>query len=310
MSFNQKVEDHHRLTYQGNVRMVAQQMRNPLRTAVTVVTATGEAQSVADLLGRKEYQRGEDRSRRNPENRANRSRRWLVRPTVIEDGEYIDKADKFDMAMDPTGHIVRNSVVTVERGVFDTILGISPQGDGTFAVDGSGILGIATEGKRGGAQVTLPAANFEPAAAAGLTLDKLRNTKKALNKAEFGMEDDDTLYCAITPEQVDDLLGIAAATGLNLNAFSVEQLRTGKPTTLVGFTWIITNRLPIDETGARMCPVWAKSNVVLGLWQDVEGDMWNDSSAKNLPYVYTSAYPDCVRIEDDGVRVISCVEGS
>ncbi|GGH36331.1 hypothetical protein SAMN05444007_108250 [Cribrihabitans marinus] len=308
MSFEQLVEAHHKLTYSDNVQMVAQQKQNRLRPAVTIVPATGEARSVADLLGAKEYIRGEDRSRRNPENPTPRSRRWLVRPGVIEDGEYCDTVDKFDMAMDPTSSLVRNSVVTVERGVFDTILGIEKNADGTFSVSGSGILGKATSGKRKETVSSLPAGNYIAAGAAGLTLDKLREVKKALNKAEFGMEDDDELYAAITPEQVDDLIGIAAATNQSLNAFAVEQLRSGKPTMLMGIGWIATNRLPLDGSGNRLCPVWSKKNIVVGMWQDVQGRMWNDTGAKNLPYIYTSAYVDAVRVEDGGVRVIRCAE--
>jgi len=308
MSYEQLVEAHHKLTYSGNVQMVAQQMQNRLRQAVTVVSAKGEAQSVADLLGKKEYLRGEDRGRRNPENRAENSRRWLVRPAVIEDGDYIDKVDKFDMAMDPTSMLVRNSVAAVERGVFDTILGIRPKSGGGYEVMDSGIFGTATGGKRKDKTTSLPAAQFEAAAASGLTLDKLRAVKKKLRKDEFGMEDDDPFYAAITPDQEDDLLGIAAATGVNLNAFSLEQLRTGKPTQLMGFEWIMTNRLPTDTSGNRLIPVWSKKNIVLGFWQDVQGSIWNDTHAKNLPYYYTSAYADCVRIEDKGVRVIRCVE--
>lgn len=314
MSIQARVEAHHRLTYQQNVQMVAQQMQNRLRPAVTIVPAKGEAHSVADLLGAKEYIRGEDRSRRNPENVTARSRRWLVRPPVIEDGEYIDTVDKFDMALDPTSYLMRNSIAAVERGVFDVILGIARAEDGSFAVSGSGILGKATSGKRPTTASDLPSANFIAAdldgdsTAEGLTLDKLRAVKLALNKAEFGMEDDDELYAAITPEQVDDLIGIAAATDQSLNAFAVDQLRSGKPTMLMGINWIATNRLPKDSNGNRLCPVWSKRNVVVGMWQDVRGDMWNDTSAKNLPYIYTSAYVDAVRVEDGGVRVIRCAE--
>lgn len=311
MSFVQLVRSHHRLTYSDNVAMVAQQVQNRLRPAVTIVPASGEARSVADLIGAKEYIRGEDRSRRNPENPAERTRRWLIRPTVIEDGEYIDTVDKFDLALDPTSQIMRNSVVAVERGVFDTILGIARNDDGSFSVAGSGILGTATSGKRPSTASALPSGNFiahDYGTGTGLTLDKLRKVKLDLNKAEFGMEDDDDLYAAITPEQVDDLIGIAAATNQSLNAFAVEQLRSGKPTMLMGINWIATNRLPVDSSGYRLCPVWSKKNVIVGMWQDVKGDMWNDSSAKNLPYIYTSAFVDAVRVEDAGVRVIRCEE--
>ncbi|WP_226946219.1 hypothetical protein [Roseobacter sp. TSBP12] len=44
------------------------------------------------------------------------------------------------------------------------------------------------------------------------------------------------------------------------------------------------------------------------MWQDINGRIWNDGSADNLPYIKVDAYPDCTRLEDVGVRVIECVE--
>mgnify|MGYP001034431131 CR=1 FL=1 len=141
-----------------------------------------------------------------------------------------------------------------------------------------------------------------------MTLPKCFETKERLNGDDFGLEDDDELFCYIGPKQVTDLLNIAAATGVNLNAFDIEQLKTGKPTTLVGFTWIVGNRSVKDDNGDRLCPVWSKNNILGGLWQDVEGRMWTDTSANNTPYAQVEAYLDVVRAEDDGVHVITCVE--
>jgi len=307
MGFMQDVEAHHRLTYQNNAQMVAQQLRNPLRQAVTIMSGlTGEARNVVDLLQKKRAQKGQDYGRNNPDNRSKWDNRWLVRPEVLHDGELIDRTDKWDMAMDPTSHLVRNSIAAVERAVQDTIMGIEEDANGNFAVTGSGILGLAVSGKRPGAGAPLPAGNTIPHANTGLTLDKLRAVRKALKKADFGIEDADPLWACITPDQEDDLIGIAAQSGPALNAFSIEQLRTGKPSPLLGINWILTNRLPTDASGKRMIPVWSKSNVVAGFWQDVEGTIWNDTSKQNLPYLYTSAYVDCVRVQDAGVRVILC----
>lgn len=302
------VQDHHKLTYSQNSMMVAQQLQNPLRGAVTIVPASGEAMSANDLFGKKDYKRGEERSRTNPETTTPRSRRWLVRPLPIEDGEYIDKVDVFDQLMNPSSTLMRGSIAAVERGVFDTILGIEPNGSGGFTIAGNGILGSATTGKRPDTRTALPGGNVIGASATGLTLDKLRKVKKDLKKADFGLEDDDPLWCAITPGQEDDLIGIAATSGPALNTFTIEQLKSGKPTTLLGINWIVTNRLPTNASGHRQCPVWSKKNIVVGVWQDVQSRIWNNPAAKNLPYMFTDAWVDAVRIQDGGVRVIECTE--
>lgn len=310
MPYVQNVEQHHVTTYAGNVRMVAQQMKNPLLDAVTVVPASGEALRAADLIGKKKYLRGEARSRRNPENPATGTARWLVFPEQpIESGQYIDKEDKFKMALDPTSNFMKADVAAVTRGYADTIMGLDEVSAGSYSVVGGGILGIAREGKTAStSQVALPAAQVIANGGTGLTLDKLRTAVKKLKQADFGIDAAlDPLYGAITPEQENDLLGIAAASGTNLNAFTIEQLKSGKPTMLMGVTWILTNRLPKVST-VRSCAIWAKSNIIVGEWEPITGDMWNDTAAKKLPYIYTSCRIDAVRVEDAGVIQIDCVE--
>ena len=302
------VSDHFRLMYASSVTMVAQQTRNALEGAVTPISATGEAQSVTDLMAPLEYQYGEDRSRRNPENLVTGTRRWVTRPPVIESGQYIDKEDKFATATDPTSNFVTVHTRAVLRGKQDRILGIRKNPDGTFSVADGGIFGYSTEGKRGTTQTALPASQYVPVGTTGLTLDKLRLAKLALQKADFGIEDDDQLYGLISPTQGDNLLSIAAQAMNNVVGFNIEQLRSGKPTPLMGINWIMTNRLPVDAAASRLCPIFSKKNIIAGIWQDVKGDAWNDSHAKNLPYVYVSAYIDCVRVQDKGVIVIECKE--
>lgn len=309
MPYTQNVEQHHKTMYRDNVVMVAQQMKNPLMGAVTVVPAKGEAVRAADLIGQKRYLRGEARSRRNPENPATGTARWLVFPEQpIESGQYIDKEDKFKLAMDPTSNFMKADVAAVTRGYADTVMGLDEVMNDTYTVSGGGILGIAREGKTPGAGTPLPATQIIGHGGTGLTLDKLRNARKRLKIANFGIDAMmDPLYGAITPEQEDNLLGIAAASGTNLNTFEIEQLKSGTPTKLLGMTWIVTNRLP--KTGStRTCAIWAKSNIIVGEWEPITGDMWNDTSAKNLPYIYTSCRIDAVRVEDKGVVAIECVE--
>ena len=233
---------------------------------------------------------------------------------MIEDGEYIDKETKFDAAMDPTSPLVVNSVKTVERGVFDRILGVKKTSSGFQAI-GGGIMGRATEGKRpGGTPTALPGANYiaadlgDSGTPYGLGLAKIRAACEGMELEDFGLETDDEIYGLITPKQKTDLINLAVETGKNLNPFDVKNIQDGKPGKLLGVNWLFSNRVPKNSSGHRLIPIWSKQNVIAGVWQDVEGQIWNDTSAKNLPYIYTDAYIDCVRVEDVGVRIIPCAE--
>jgi len=301
----------HKLQYASSVAMVAQQTMNPVMNAVTRAPASGEAQSVSDLIGSIEYKRGEEKSRVNPENPVTASRRWAVLGPSIESGQYITKEDKFRTATDPTSTFVRAHTLAVNRGCADIAFGVSKTIDGTYEVTEGGILGIAREGKTPGVGTALPASQFLANGGTGMTVDKLIAATEMLNLADFGLEDNmDQLFCAITPKQKSDLLRIAALSGTALNAFELKQIQDGKPTTLMGVTWIFTNRLPLKPTTSdiRYCPIWAKSNIIYAEWQGIIGNMWNDTHAKNLPYCHVDTYADVVRAQDKGVIVLECKE--
>ncbi|HMO07027.1 MAG TPA: phage capsid protein [Paracoccaceae bacterium] len=307
-AYAMKVEQHHKLMYAASVQMVAQQKRNALENAVTTMPASGEAMSAADLLDAGEYVYEEDRTRRNVEVPVTGSRRWLVRPPVIKSGDYIDLEDKFATATDPTSSYVRVHTTRVLRGKQDRILGVRKEGAGFTVADG-GILGSAISGKRpGGAPTALPSGQVVPHDSAGLTIGKLREAVRLLRLADFGIEDDDPMYGLISPNQADDLLAIAEESAVSLNAFNIEELRSGKPRSLMGITWIMTNRLPHVAETRRLIPLFSKRNIAVGIWQDVQGDIWNDTHADNKPYARVSAYIDAVRIEDRGVIAIECNE--
>lgn len=316
MSYRQTVEASHRTTFANNVQMVAQEMANKIRNAVTIASGlTGDAHNVRDLLAKHEYSEGEDYGMTNPQNRSNLDAVWLNRPRVIETGEVIFKEDKFDLAMDPTSQFTRSHVSAVERGVFDRFLGVAKKQGGGFEIAGGGLLGQRITGKARSA-ANLPAGQYmavdvdNPGTPSGMNLTKLNLAREMLELADFGIDDDlsSELYCAISPKQKSNLLDIAIQTQTQLNAFQIAQIEAGRPTSLFGMTWIFTNRLPVDANGYRICPIWTKSNVVGGFWQDVEGDMWNRTDAKNLPYVYVSAYPAATRLENEGVVAIRCAE--
>lgn len=310
MPYQALVEQHHALTYGNNVQLVTQQARNHLRAAVTEVPCTGEAHAAADLVGSLEYIESQGRERSNVENPAGNTRRWLVFPNEIKSGQYIDREEMFQQLYNPTQPLVRAHTLAVVRGIQDRILGVRKKTDGSYAVELGGILGRATEGKRPGTASALPTAQVHPHANEGLNLDKLIAAKEALAVDDFGIDDDpmDGLFCAISPRQVTDLLNIATQTQSSLNAFDVDTLKKGQPTQLMGITWIQLNRLPKTQAGVRSCPIWSKRNIALGIWEDINGSMWNDTHTDNLPYVRTRARVDCVRVEDKGVRVLECLE--
>ena len=317
MSYRQTVEASHRTTFANNIQMVAQEMHGKIRSAVTIVSGlSGDAHNVRDLLDQKEYEEVEDYNMQNPQNRSNLDAVWMNRPKLIRSGEAIFKEDKFDLAMDPTSQFNASHVRACEKGVFDRFMGIRKKSGGTgYEIHGGGILGKRITGKAR-TPTSLPSGQVQAVDAgssgtpAGLNLKKMNMAREQLELDDFGIDEDlsSELFCAITPKQKTNLLDIAIQTQTSLNAFQIQQIEAGKPTTLFGMTWIFTNRLPVNASGHRLCPIWTKSNIAGGFWQDIEGDIFNNGAAMNRPQVLVTCYPEATRIENEGVVVFTCLE--
>lgn len=303
MPYDAQVEDHHKLTFRDNFLMVTQRMGSKLRPFVSEMPCTGEGAVAADLIGEVTYSRSSSRPRTNIENVPSRSRRWLVYRDPIKTGQYLDSVDKFRMIDDPTSRLYETHVNAIKRGVDDTILGLDE--DGT--VDSGGILGAVAEGKRPGDGTASLASEFITVhGSAGLTVAKLRAARKKLGLDENDLD----IYrpcMAITTNQHDDLLGIVEGASSNLNMLEQPQIVDGKVTRLIGFDFVEMNGLPKSGT-TRSCPVWLKKDVMLGVWQDVTADMWNDTHADNTPYMRAQCVMDATRIQDKGIHIIECTE--
>lgn len=312
-----QVEAHHKLTYAANVQLATQQTRNQIAEAATIKPASGEAMSVADFVGKVDYVRGEARSRRNTENPVGTSRRWVVYDAAneIKSGQYIDKEDKFKTATDPTSMFITAHTAAVVRGYQDQLLGIEKQ-NGVFRIERGGLYGIAREGKTpGNVGTPLPSEQYLSATSDALTVARIIEAVEKLNLADYGIDMAmDPLYGLISPKQKSDLLRIAnASANGGKTPFDVAQLERGEPTMLMGVNWIMTNRIPVGrpgETGAnkRLVAIWSKANLLGGEWEAINGKMWNDTSADDLPYARVRCNLDAVRAEDPAVVIIPCTE--
>lgn len=303
MPLDTRVEQHHRLLFTENFMLATQQRGSKLRPFVTEQPCSGEGAVAADIIGEISYRRGTGRQRNNIENVPENNRRWLVYRDPIETGQYLDTVDKFRQINRPDSRLMEAHVAAIRRGVDDTILGLDEDGK----VGEGGILGKITEGKRpGGAGIGLPAEYRTLHNSTGLTIGKLRAARKKLGLSENDLEFV-TPVMAITTNQHDDLLGIVESASANLNMLEQPHIVEGKVRRLLGFNFVEINRLP-KTNSTRHCPVWLRDKIVLGVWQDITPAMWNDTHAKNTPYIHVEAYMDCTRTEDSGVHVIECNE--
>ncbi len=304
MSFDQLVADHNKLMFGDNFMIATQQMGSKLRAYVTEKDCAGEGAVAADIVGEVKAKRRTERARTNIDNPPNRTRRWLVYRDLIETGQYLDKEDLWRQIDDPQSELLQAHAAAAGRAVDDTILGLDEDGN----IDIGGVLGSVVEGKRpGGAGVGLPAKHKTVHGGTGLTIAKLRAARKRLGLDENQMGSIRPVM-PITSNQNDDLLGIVEGASSNLNMLEQPHIVDGFVTRLMGFEFINDmNRLPLVGN-VRSCPVWLKHQVVLGVWQDLKTDLYNDTHAGNTPYAKVDFSMDCTRKEDLGVHIIECTE--
>lgn len=103
---------------------------------------------------------------------------------------------------------------------------------------------------------------------AGMMIDKMLEAKRMLeSNYAYHEGSGDTLCMAITPAQKAQIIAWEQSQNKN---YGFSMLVDGKMNNMLGIQFLVTNMLPKDEQGNRVCPVWVKSKAVLGSWEDPE----------------------------------------
>ena len=296
------IEQSFRLTYQQTVGVVAQQLTSKFRQFVTEKTGSGYATAASDLVGKVKAVTRTTKDRRNLENSASIARRWLMMRDEFESGDYIDDEDVLRQVISPQSEIMRGHLGAVQRRVDEIIIGLDDDG----VVGNGGLIGTVVEGKTPSTTVAFPSSQVIAAGGTGLTMAKLKAVREQFAKADYDL-DTESPVMAIDPTEMTDLLGIVEAAGSSINLAEQAQMTDGKVKRFMNMNFLETNRLPLNGT-TRDCIAWMPSNIVLGVWKDVTGDIWKDTHANNTPYAQVEARMDCTRKEDSGVIKVECAE--
>ncbi|MHC4752093.1 MAG: phage capsid protein [Planctomycetota bacterium] len=207
----------------------------------------------------------------------------------------IDSADDYKMLIDPKSVYAINAAYSAGRQMDTEIL--------TAAVGNS----FAVSETDAQSNVALPSgqkiAYDFGGAAIGLTLAKVRRGKRILDDNEV---DDDGRIIVITPQNLEEMLGITEVTSADYN--SVKALVDGNLNTFLGFKWVRTTLLPYtDETNDRRAAVaYQRTGIGLGMGM-MERVKISERADKNYStQVYLEMGLGAVRIEEEKVVEISC----
>ena len=144
--------------------------------------------------------------------------------------------------------------------------------------------------------------------AKGLTLAKLKGLRATMQRLE-AIDQDTVLNAFVTHKQLEDLLGIDEV--INSDYAVRKSLAEGNVTTFMGYRFILTERLPLStgsEGDERRVIVSLPKALKMSVGTALKGDIWRDTSKKNIPYLYFKLCADASRMWGEVAGEIRCTE--
>lgn len=278
-----------------NIQLLLQQKGSKLRDSVTTGNYVGKQASPVEQIGSIEMQPATSRFGAMGRVDAAYDRRWVL-PSDFELPQLIDTNDKLRMLVDPTSAYVQNAVYAAGRKMDSLIL--------------AAINGTSMTGETAATSTTLPSAQkvavgFGAAGSVGLTVAKLREAKKILMSSNLDLDDPmNRLTCVVKAKQHDNLLAEAQVISTDFNDKPV--LVEGKIMRFLGIDFIHSELVETVST-SDFVPVYAKSGVHLGIWNDVKTDIAQRKDLSGMPWqVYVAMTAGATRIEETRVVQIAC----
>ena len=275
--------------------MILQQKGSKFSDKVTTGMYSGTGARAVDYLGLVEMQPVSGRFQPMGRVDADYTSRWIT-PVDFDLPQLIDSFDKLRALTDPSSMYVQNAVNAANRKKDDIIM--------------SAIYAPAKSGIEGAETTAFPAAQVvavnHAGANSGLTVEKLKRAKRLLAAAEVDL-DTEEIFCAISAAQEENLLGEAQVINLDYNDRPV--LMEGRIMRFLGINFIHSERIPVDASGYRRVPMWAKSGLHLGMWDDVRTSISVRHDIQSEPWqAYVRMTLGATRLMEKKVVEIKCLE--
>lgn len=295
MSIN--IPNHFVQQYATNIQLLLQQKGSKLRDLVMTGSHVGKQASPVDQVGAVNMSLVSSRYSPIGRTDAPLDRRWCV-PSDYDLNQLIDEFDKLKLLLDPKSSYVQNAVFAAGRQMDDLII--------------AAFFGTAKTGEVGATSTTFPAANqvavnFGASGNTGLTVAKLRRAKQLLMSYEVDVEAD-SLTAIVTARQHDDLLAEAQVISSDFNS-GMPVMKEGKISRFLGINIVHCERLATDGSSFRRIPVFAKSGMYLGLWNDVKTSISQRHDLTSEPWqAYVQMSAGATRLEENKTIEIKCSE--
>jgi hypothetical protein len=281
--------------YKSNVELLLQQTDSRLAGAVTVGSYVGKAASTVEQFGSATAVQRTSRHADTPLLDLSQDKRWVF-PTDYEWASLIDKQDQLRAIVELTSPYAMAGAAAMNRVKDDIILaaifGTNYTGENgttaeTFGTVGSGTydVGVNTGGT-----------------ASALNVAKLQSGIQKLMLANKG-ELNESVYGAISSYEHDALLKEMQVVNKDYGNSAV--LVDGKVKRFMGVDFIITERLTVTS-GNRLIPLWLKSGMHLGMWDEVRAEIGPRADKGYATQVYLAMTLGATRTQLGKQIRISC----
>ena len=302
MSVN--LPDHYTISFSTNVMLLLQEKGSKLRMCVSEGSYTGKQASPVDQIGSVEMQ--DVTNRFAPMGRVDAAvdRRWVV-PSDFDLPQLIDTFDKLRLLTDPESSYTQNAVFAAGRKIDRLIL--------------LATIGTAKTGEQGATSTTFTAGNEVDVATGGanskLNVAKLLEVKRLMRSksVDFDVEE---IYCPLTAADEAALLNEIKIISNEFNGGDRPVLKDGKVQRFLGINFVYCEMCEtvlgkgtpgVGGSDANECnvPVWAKSGMHLGIWNDIQTSISKRNDLRGEPWQsYVTATFGATRLEENKVYSI------
>jgi hypothetical protein len=281
--------------YTTNVQLLVQQKGSRLRDTVMIGQHFGKQAVAVDQYAPVTASKVTGRYQPLVPYDTQNDRRWVF-PVDYHWNDMIDTFDQLRLLNDPMNAYVQSAVNAMGRAMDDEIIGA------LFADAKTGENGSTTTSFLSANQI---AVGYGASAATGLNVAKLIRAKKIL--MGYDLDEDEQLFCIITAAQHENLLNEIQVVNSDYNSRPV--LVDGKLTSFLGINFVHSERLPVNGSSQRRVPVYAKSGMHLGIWNDIMTRIDERKDLSSIPYqVYAKGTFGATRTEEKKVIEIVCAE--
>lgn len=283
---------HYVREYATVVELLLQQKGSKLRPTVTTGMYVGDQASPVDQIGSIEAQ--QVTTRFGPMGRVDATvdRRWVF-PTSWDLPQLIDRFDKLKILTDPESQYVTNAMYALGRKLDYQIIT-------AFRAD-------SKTGVSGGTTTSFDSNNEIDVAVGGsnsrLNVAKLHAVRELVRAKHIDM-DEDPVYVGLTAKDETALLKEVEINSRDFKGGDAPVLRDGKLERFLGMNFVYCELIESVAAGTNEVniPVWARSGMHLGLWEDIKSDISQRKDLQGLPWqAYLFLTSGATRLDEDKV---------